>query len=1120
MSDIAKHITDLSVEKRQLLDRYLKSAGLNLSRAVIIPQSRDTNRFALSFAQQRLWFLDQLEPHRAVYNIPDSHCFDGPLNLAALERSLSEIVRRHEILRTTFQTVAGEPVQVIAAPQPLRLEVTDLSHLPAPERKAEAQRLANEEAQQPFDLARGPLLRVQLLRLGEAEHVLLLTMHHIISDGWSIGVLEREWTVLYAAFSAGQSSPLAELAIQYADFAVWQREWLRGEVLEEQLGYWREQLGGELPMLELPTDRPRPAMQSYRGAEEALEFSEEVSRRLQEVGRAAGATLFMTLLAAFNVLLWRYSRQDEIIIGTPIANRNRAETEELIGFFVNTLVLRTKLSGGMSFLELLEQVRETTLGAYGHQDVPFEKLVEELQPERSLSRQPVFQVMFTLQDAEELKLAGLELSWMETESDITKFDLSLFISKTNAGLYSWFQYNTDLFERSTIARLLKHFQTLLEGIAANPEARLWELPLLTEPEQQMLADWNETQREYPHEVCIHELFERQAALRPEVTALVFADQEISYRELDERANQLARYLRAKGVGAESPVGVMLERGVELVVGLLAVLKAGGAYVPLDPTYPRERLHYMTRDAGLAVLLTTRALAGRVSETEVQLVCVDEQGDEIAAQRQEAVASGVSGENLAYVIYTSGSTGQPKGVAVTHSNVLRLVCGNNYADFNPAEVFLQLAPVSFDASTFELWGSLLHGARLVVMPPQLPSTAELAQALRQHGITTLWLTAGLFHLMVDEQVAALRGVRQLLAGGEALSVPHVNKLLSEPGGALINGYGPTETTTFACCHQVRVGDATGASIPIGRPIANTTVYLLDGELQPVPVGVRGELYIGGRGVARGYLQRPALTAERFVPDPFSQEPGTRLYRTGDLARYLSNGNIEFVGRTDQQVKVRGFRVELGEIEAVLNQYWAISESVVVNREDLIGGTRLIAYVVPEGGVEPTSSEMYTFLREKLPSYMLPSAFVTLEELPLTPNGKVDRRALPLPEQSAAEAIANFIAPRTALEETLAGIWRETLGAPQVGVESNFFDLGGHSLLATRVVSQIRERCGIELPLRVLFESPTVAGLARYLETAQPKDTELGRIFLMLENMENIPEDEVTALLALTESQDQA
>jgi len=1114
MNDIAKQITELSVEKRQLLDRYLKSAGLDLTSAVIIPQPRDTNKFPLSFAQERIWFMDQLEPNRPIYNLPDTHYFKGPLDLDALQRTLTEIVRRHESLRTTFQTFDGEPMQAIAPPQPLSLEVVDLSELPPQERQAEAQRLADDDAQRPFDLSRGPLFRAQLVRLAEEEHLLLITMHHIVSDGWSILRMGHELETLYQAYRSGESSPLPELPIQYADFAVWQREWMRGELLEKQLEYWREELGGELPELELPMDHPRPARQSFRGAAEAIEYSGEILPRLKEIGRERNGTLFMTLLAAFDLLMWRYSGQADLLVGTPIANRNRRETEGLIGFFVNTLVLRTKVNGNGMFRELLDQVRETTLRAYEHQDVPFEKLVEELQPERSLSRHPLFQVLFTLQDGGELKLSGLELTWMDTANEIAKFDLSFFISETETGLYAWFEYDKELFERPTVARMLRHFGVLLEGIAADPDTRLSELPMLTEAEQEQLREWNQTTTDYGCDLCLQQIFETQVLQQPDAVAVVHGKEQITYRELNERANQLAHYLREHGVGLDARVGVLLERSVNFVVATLGIIKAGGTYVPLDGTYPKQRLQFMLEDADVRLLLTER------NQTEVdatEVVYLDHAAELLANVSRDNPENVNRAEDLAYVMYTSGSTGQPKGVAVTHRAINRLVRNTEYVKFESSDRVGQAANVSFDAATFEIWGALLHGATLVVLPKEtVLSPLELKREVAKQKISVLFLTTALFNQMAQSVPEAFASLRYLVFGGEAGDAQAVKRVVERGKPQhLVNGYGPTEGTTFTTTYEVNE-ITPGHALPIGRSLSNTEVWVLDRQGHLAPAGVTGELYIGGDGIAREYLGRPELTAERFVPDPFSNESGARLYRTGDLVRHLSDGNILFLKRMDHQVKVRGFRVELGEIEAALNEYRGISESVVIDNDDLPGGTRLIAYIVPEDRVEPASAQLYAFLKEKIPSYMIPSIFVTLKEIPLTPNGKVNRAELPVPQLSEDGMSANFVAPRSPLEETLAEIWRETLGVAQVGVESNFFDLGGHSLLATRVVTQIRERFGVELPLRVLFESPTIAGLAQHLDDGQVKETQLSRILSMLENVENISEEEVTALLAKTES----
>ena len=1034
----------------------------------------------LSFAQARLWFLEQLAPGSSTYNIPSAVRLTGSLDVAALKQSLNEIVERHETLRTTFGMVNGEPIQVIAPVLVLTLPLVDLRDVPEATQQAEVERLAEESAQQPFDLAIGPLLRVKLLHLGEAEHVLLLTMHHIVSDGWSMGVLIRELAALYEAFLRGKPSPLPQLPIQYADFGHWQRQWLQSEVLAAQLSYWQQQLTGAQTVLELPTDRPRPAVQTFCGATQFVALPEPLSQKLKTLSQRAGVTLFMTLLAAFETLLYRYTGQEDICIGSPIANRNRSETENLIGFFVNTLVLRTELSENLSFQELLGRVREVTLSAYAHQDLPFEQLVEALGPERSLSHHPLFQVMFALENAPmpALELPDLTISSLKIESSTAKFDLTLSMEDTEQGLVGSLEYNTDLFDAATISRMLGHFQTLLEGIVNNPEQRLSDLPMLTQLErQQLLVEWNDTQVPYPKDICIHQLFEAQAEQTPEAVAVVFEDQQLTYHELNRRANQVAHHLRSLGLGPDTLVGICVERSLELVVGLLGILKAGAAYVPLDPTYPSERLAFMLCDIQVSVLLTQQQLIEKLPSHNPQVVCLDTDWKVINKNSQENPTSCVTADNLAYVMYTSGSTGKPKGVSVIHRGVVRLVKETNYANLSTEEVFLQLAPISFDASTFEIWGCLLNAAKLVIMPPHTPSLEELGQVIQQYKITTLWLTTGLFHLMVDERLEDLKPLRQLLAGGDVLSVPHVQKFLQNIGNCkLINGYGPTENTTFTCCYQITEPDQFGSSVPIGRPITNTQVYVLDSHLQPVPVGVPGELYIGGDGLARGYLNHLDLTEENFLQNPFSDEPRARLYKTGDLVRYLSDGNIEFLGRLDHQVKIRGFRIELGEIEAVLAQYSTVLQTVVTAREDMLDGKRLVAYVVPNQEQAPTVDELRRFLKQKLPSYMVPSTFVLLDTLPLTPSGKVDRRVLPAPDQLRQEPEETFIAPHDELELQLTKIWEKVLGIQHISVQDNFFDLGGHSMLAARLFAQIEKKLGKNLPLATLFQAPTIEELA--------------------------------------------
>jgi amino acid adenylation domain-containing protein len=1087
-TEISPPGTALSSKKLELLAMMLKKKGISASAAPAIRRRSGYSPAPLSFAQRRLWFLDQLDPNSAVYNIPLAVRITGRLNVPALERSFNELVSRHESLRTTFRTSNDQPEQVISESQPFSLLVIDLTAVPENEGGRETERLLQVALQQPFDLANGPLMHSELLRLNPEDHVLLLTMHHIVSDGWSMRVLLQELATYYAAFSESKSPSLAELPIQYADYAVWQREWLHGEVLEKQIRYWKQQLGGVLPVLELPTDHPRPIVQTYRGAHEPLTLSKEVSESLKQISQQNGSTLFMTLLAAFKVLLCRYSGQDEVIVGMPIAGRHRPELEGLVGFFINTLVLRTDLSGKPSFQQVIERVRATALGAYEHQDLPFEELVDTLQPERDPGRTPLFQVMFTFENAAAMKLdlEGLQFEPLSTESATAKFDLALSMTEGERGLFGTLDYNTDLFEASTIRRMAEHFNLLLEGLTHNPDKCVLDLPLLTPSEHQQLVEWNETRREYP-EGCIQQVFEAQAARTPEAVALVFRAEQVSYKELNGRANQLAHYLRERGVGSEVLVGVMLERGVEMIVTLLAILKAGGGYLPLDAQYPAQRLALMLSDAALTVLVTEEQfVAALPAMGTTQVISLEGERAAIEQASEENPEQWTGAENLAYVIYTSGSTGIPKGVSVSHSAVIRLVKENDFVNFGAAEVFLQLAPISFDASTFELWGSLLNGAKLIIMPPQIPSLAELGEALVRHQVTTLWLTAGLFHLMVDEQLADLLVVRQLLAGGDVLSVSHVERFLAAASeSVLINGYGPTENTTFSCTYRMSAGQQLrDSSVPIGRPIANTQVYVLDLNLAPVPIGVLGHLYLAGAGLARGYLRRPDLTAEQFLPHPYSTVPGARLYRTGDLVRWQADGQIEFWGRRDQQVKLRGFRIELGEIEAVLSHHPAVRDVVVLAREDVAGDKRLVAYLITAPGTADEVNQWRTFLSEKLPDYMIPAAFISLAEFPLTPNGKLDRDALPAPDAGRPEQGQAYLGPRDEVERLLVEMWQGVLGVEQVGVRDNFFDLGGDSIKGAILINQLQGMLGEYVYVVAIFDAPTVERLGEYVRRHYP------------------------------------
>ena len=1067
-----------------------ESAAVNYKTCDV--SGEDVFVFPMSFAQQRLWFLDQLEPGNSVYNIPAAMCLRGALNGAALEQSLNEIVRRHEALRTTFSVMEGQPVQVIAPGLALTLPVVDLGNLLETEREAEAQRLTIEEAQRPFDLAQGPLLRTTLLRLDKEEHILLLTMHHIVSDGWSMGVLFRELSALYEAFSAGKPSPLPELPIQYADFAVWQRQWLQGETLEAQLAYWKKQLDGVCPVLELPTDRPRPAVQTFRGARQSMVLSKSLTEAVKALSHQEGTTLFMTLLAAFQTLLYRYTGQDDIIVGSPIANRNRSEIEGLIGFFVNTLVLRTDLSDNPTFRELLGRVREVALGAYAHQDLPFEKLVEALHPERDLSRNPMFQVMFILQNTPmaTLELGGLTLNQLNVDWGIAMFDLTLSMRATEQGLMGFLEYNTDLFNAATISRMLDHFQTLLEGIVANPDQPIATLRLLTEAEwYQLLVEWNDTKVDYLEDLCIHQLFEAQVERTSDATVVIFGDKQLTYRELNTKANQLAHYLRKCGVGPEVLVGIYVERSPEMVIGVLGILKAGGAYVPLDPSYPKERLVFMLEDTCVAVLLTQERLLEVLPEHGTEVVCLDSDWEAITQESEENPINGASAENLAYVLYTSGSTGKPKGVAMSHRSLCNLIWWQLSSKLPSGAKTLQFASLSFDVSFQEIFSTWCSGGTLVLISEELRRDAVgLLGYLTDKSVERLFLPfIALQQLaeVADGQGPIPTSLREIITAGEQLQItrPIVSLFSKLTDCTLHNQYGPTESHVVTAFTLTGSPSGWPALPPIGRPIANTQIYLLDRNLQPVPVGVSGELYIGGDSLARGYLNRPELTAEKFISNPFSDEAGTHLYKTGDLARYLPDGNIEFLGRLDHQVKIRGFRIELGEIEAVLSQHLAVQETVVIVREDTPSDKRLVAYLVIKQEPFPTINELRSFLKEKLPDYMVPSAFMFLDALPLTPNGKVDRQALPAPDRVRPELESTFVAPRTPVEEVLAGIWAKVLGLEQVGIHDNFFELGGHSLLATQVISRLRDAFQVELPLRSLFEVPTVADLAERVETVR-------------------------------------
>ncbi|MFN6567973.1 amino acid adenylation domain-containing protein [Dendronalium sp. ChiSLP03b] len=1075
--------------------QQLHKQDLELVAPPILPRIGNTE-LPLSFAQQRLWFLDQFEPNSASYNIPFGLGLIGSVNVAALEQSLQEIIHRHEALRTNFVTVDGKPSQIIQTATNWTVTVVDLQHLPWREQEIAAQKLVQQQAIQPFDLAHDALIRATLVMLSHTEQWLLVCMYHVVSDGWSIGVFVQELQALYNAYSQGQSSPLLPLPIQYADFAIWQRQWLQEEVLNKQLSYWKKQLANALTFLPLPTDRPRRAVQTFNGAHLEFTLSIELTQQLEQLSQQQGVTLFMTLLAAYNTLLYRYTGQTDILVGTPIANRDRTELEGLIGFFVNTLVMRTNLAENLSFNELLPRIREIALSAYAHQDLPFEMLVEALQPERDLSHTPLFQVMFVLNNAptSEVEFTGLTASLLPIENSTAKFDLTLSIQNTTTGLVGGWEYNTDLFDCSTIERMTGHFVTLLESIVANPSERISQLPILTASEQQqLLVEWNDTQVDYPQDKCIHRLFEEQVERTPDAVAVVFENQQLTYHELNCRANQLAHYLQSLGVGADGLVGICVERSLEMVVGLLGILKAGGAYLPLDPEYPQDRLSFMLADAQVSVLLTQQHLVESLTQHQARVVHLDKDWIAIAKFSQENPIADVQASNTAYIIFTSGSTGQPKGVILSHSNL----CNHMFwmqATFplTKKDKVLQKTPFGFDASVWEFYAPLLAGGQLLIAEPGgHTDSAYLLKLIAQQQVTTIQLVPSLLQMLLEQGgIETCHSLKHVFCGGEVLPVTLQEGLLSKLDVILHNLYGPTEAcidATFWNCQR----EIHPQIVPIGRPISNTQIYILDQNLQLVPVGVPGELHIGGAGLARGYLNRPELTQEKFIPNPFSgSRGGERLYKTGDLARYLPDGNIEYLGRIDNQVKIRGFRIELGEIEAALNQHPHVQTSCIIAREDIPGNKRLVAYIVPQPQITLIVSELRSFLKGKLPEYMVPSAFVTLESLPLTPNGKIDRRVLPEPEARTGIEI-DIVQPRTPIEEKLAEIWAQVLRVEQIGIHDNFFELGGDSILSIQIITRAK-LAGIELTVKQLFANQTIAQLATVAGTTKALLIEQGLV----------------------------
>jgi len=1074
----------------ETIDISLDNTHSNLEEGVFL--------LPLSFTQQRMWFMEKLQPEKCLYNLSFPTCLEGLVNVHALERSFNTIIQRHETLRTTFTVVDGQPMQVVSQCQRIELPIIDLRQSSQVEQTAKVDELIKENAQQFFDLNAGPLLRVGLIQLEDTKSILLFTAHHIVFDGWSIGVFLRELEGFYDAFCNGKSFILPDLPIQYGDFAVWQRDRLQGKILESHASYWKEKLSGTLPILELPCDRIRPKIQTYAGAVKSFALPKSLSKALLDLAQQENSTLFMVLLTTFNILLHRYSGQEDLLVGTPIANRNQAEIEGLIGVFINTLVLRNNLSGNPTFRELLTQVRQTTLEAYTHQDFPFEKMIEELQLDRELGQSPLFQAMLVLQNQpiDDLKLTNLSLSPIEFENPISQFDLTLSLAETAQGLIGRLEYSTDLFDQSTIVRIIGHFQTLLEGIIANPDISISQIPLITKPEcQQLIQDWSNSQCNLAlPSNTINQLFESQVEKKPDSIAAIFNDQQLSYQQLNQRSNEVADYLKKIGLRPGVLVGIYLDRSLDMVAGILGILKAGGAYVPLDPSHPFERLQLILDDAQLRVVLTQTSLLPELKQNQEKtnrlLIDLHSLEEVVNCEVPLLAPSGSTlSSDLAYVIYTSGSTGKPKGVQITHHSVVNFLTSiQRQLNLSGDETFLAVTTIAFDISILEIFLPLTIGATLVLANSEnAKNGVRLMEMLTRFEIDIMQATPTTWQMLLNSGWQGMPNFKAL-CGGEALSKELAVQLLKQ-GIDLWNMYGPTETTIWSTLCQI---DQDFQTISIGRPIDNTEVYILDSHLNPVPIGVPGELLIGGHGLAKGYLNRPDLTAAKFIQHPFSPVPEARLYKTGDLVRYMPNGVIEYIGRNDSQVKIRGYRIELGEIEAVIQQYPAVEMAIVMVSEYAINDKRLVAYVVinkldetlPEQDLV-WEDQLQIYLKEKLPSYMVPTDWAILDALPLTPNGKINRKLLPKVNDLRPRNGKKQELPKTDLEKSIVDIWEKALKRAQISVQDNFFDLGGHSLLVIQVHDSLSKDLNVDVDLLDLFKYPTVQTLANYLSNKPSK-----------------------------------
>jgi amino acid adenylation domain-containing protein len=1102
MNDLAIRIAALTPEQRARFEESLKAKGLRLPQVDQIPRRprKDVNQFPTSIDQERLWFIEQLQPGNAAYNIFSASRIRGPLDAALMERVVNELIARHEVLRTTFTVVDDQPVQVIHPQMELKLTPIDLQSVPLEQREQEALRLVTEDFSRPFDLEKGPLLRVGLLRLADDDHVLHVNMHHTVTDRWSGAIFEQETGLLYEAFANNRPSPLPELPIQYADYAVWQRSRAESELYRKQAAYWTRRLTGLPFVLEVPTDFPRPPIQNFRGARVYTRYSKKLLDALRELSRREGVTMFTLALAAYKALLYRYTSQETILVGTTFANRNRPELQNMVGYLLNLIVLSTDVSGNPTFRELLQRERATVLEGFANQDLPFGKLVQELRPVQDASRNPIVQHSLIYLDFPELRVMetlGLTAKHLDIDNGASRFDMTLAMTETAEGYEVDIEYPTDLYRRERIERMTKHLENILESVVVDPTQRLSHLPVLSENEKrQLLVEWNATTVEYPSERCIHELFEAQAQRTPDNVAVLFENDRLTYRELNEQANRVARYLRKAGVENGDLVALFTSRSPRMIVGLLGILRAGAAYVPLDERYPAERLDFMLRDSAARVLLTEECLAAKVSGYEGLIVYLDADWENVAACSAADLDHHVPSDQCAYVIYTSGSTGQPKGVLVPHRAVVNLLHSMvSQVAVKPSDTMLAVTTLSFDIAAVEIFLPLIVGARVVIAGREVTADGiELDRLIRSSGATLMQATPASWRMLVDAGWTGKPGLK-VFSAGEALDAQLADQLLPRCA-ELWNLYGPTETTIYS--GVIRVTDGSGPA-PIGPPLANTSFYVVDQFMNPVPIGIYGELCIEGAGLAHGYLNRPALTAEKFISDPFSSAPGARLYRTGDLVRYREDGTLEFAGRLDHQVKVRGFRIELGEVEAALSRHESVHAAVVVAREERPGEQRLVAYVVGKENPLPSASQWRAFLIQRLPEYMIPSVFVSLESLPLLPNGKVNRRALPVPDSSRPELRRAFVAPENPTQARLVELWQNVLKLDQVGIHDDFFELGGDSILATRLVSRVRRAFGIELPLRELFWRPTVFELSNVVEE------------LLIEQLDNLSEEEAEQLL---------